>query len=285
MKNNFTAICTNPFRDTGCALAQKTAELLGQNGFETCICPIFAENADDVLPKDLITTELQKVADRCGFIVVIGGDGTLLSVARQIKGRSIPIIGVNLGSMGFMALLEPDELDYVLKAAQGGGKLSRRMKIDVSVIRGGDIIYTDCALNDVVVHGYGECINVTAQCNGDNITAFSGDGIILSTPTGSTGYSMSAGGPIVEPDAQNIIISPICAHMMSSRSFVLGPDREVDVYIRKLHGRRAYLSVDGNSVLDIANRDIVHVRRSESVTLMADMGLRNFYEIAFEKLR
>lgn len=159
------------------------------------------------------------------------------------------------------------------------------MKIDVSVIRGGDIIYTDCALNDVVVHGYGECINVTAQCNGDNITAFSGDGIILSTPTGSTGYSMSAGGPIVEPDAQNIIISPICAHMMSSRSFVLGPDREVDVYIRKLHGRRAYLSVDGNSVLDIANRDIVHVRRSESVTLMADMGLRNFYEIAFEKLR
>ena len=73
--------------------------------------------------------------------------------------------------------------------------------------------------------------------------------------------------------------------MMSSRSFVLGPDREVDVYIRKLHGRRAYLSVDGNSVLDIANRDIVHVRRSESVTLMADMGLRNFYEIAFEKLR
>ena len=285
MKNNFTAICTNPFRDTGCALAKKTAELLGQNGFETCICPIFAENADDVLPKGLITTELQKVADRCGFIVVIGGDGTLLSVARQIKGRSIPIIGVNLGSMGFMALLEPDELDYVLKAAQGGGKLSRRMKIDVSVIRGGDIIYTDCALNDVVVHGYGECINVTAQCNGDNITAFSGDGIILSTPTGSTGYSMSAGGPIVEPDAQNIIISPICAHMMSSRSFVLGPDREVDVYIRKLHGRRAYLSVDGNSVLDIANRDIVHVRRSESVTLMADMGLRNFYEIAFEKLR
>ena len=285
MKNNFTAICTNPFRDTGCALALKTAELLGQNGFETCICPIFAENADDVLPKGLITTELQKVADRCGFIVVIGGDGTLLSVARQIKGRSIPIIGVNLGSMGFMALLEPDELDYVLKAAQGGGKLSRRMKIDVSVIRGGDIIYTDCALNDVVVHGYGECINVTAQCNGDNITAFSGDGIILSTPTGSTGYSMSAGGPIVEPDAQNIIISPICAHMMSSRSFVLGPDREVDVYIRKLHGRRSYLSVDGNSVLDIANRDIVHVRRSESVTLMADMGLRNFYEIAFEKLR
>ena len=284
MKNNFTAICTNPFRDTGCALAQKTAELLGQNGFETCICPIFAENADDVLPKGLITTELQKGADRCGFIVVIGGDGTLLSVARQIKGRSIPIIGVNLGSMGFMALLEPDELDYVLKAAQGGGKLSRRMKIDVSVIRGGDIIYTDCALNDVVVHGYGECINVTAQCNGDNITAFSGDGIILSTPTGSTGYSMSAGGPIVEPDAQNIIISPICAHMMSSRSFVLGPDREVDVYIRKLHGRRAYLSVDGNSVLDIANRDIVHVRRSESVTLMADMGLRNFYEIAFDKL-
>ena len=95
---------------------------------------------------------------------------------------------------------------------------------------------------------------------------------------------MSAGGPIVEPDAENIIISPICAHAMGSRSFVLGPDREVSVQVEKLHDRRAYLSVDGNSVIDLANQDIIVVKRSESCALMVNMQLRSFYEIAYKKL-
>ena len=96
---------------------------------------------------------------------------------------------------------------------------------------------------------------------------------------------MSAGGPIVEPDAENIIISPICAHMMSSRCYVLGPEHEIEVHVEKLHGRRAYLSIDGNSVMDLANHDRIIIRRSASCTLMADMGLSIFYEIAFGKLR
>ena len=159
------------------------------------------------------------------------------------------------------------------------------MKLDVALIRDGVEIYRDQALNDAIMHGYGDCIGITALCNGDRITAFSGDGIILSTPTGSTGYSMSAGGPIVEPKADSIIISPICAHMMSSRSFVLSPDSVITIEMKKLHDRRAYLSVDGNSVMDLADKDRIVVRRSDSCTLMADLGLRNFYEIAFEKLR
>ena len=96
---------------------------------------------------------------------------------------------------------------------------------------------------------------------------------------------MSAGGPIVEPDAENIIVSPICPHVMGLRPFVLGPDREVSIRMEKLHGRRAYLSLDGNSVLDLANEDIVLVKRSQNCTLMVDAGLRSFYEITYEKLR
>ena len=156
--------------------------------------------------------------------------------------------------------------------------------IDVELEREGKVIYTDHALNDVVLHGYGECIQLTAWCDGDAITSFSGDGIILSTPTGSTGYSMSAGGPIVEPDAAAIILSPICAHMMSAKTFVLGPDRTILVRTQKLHGRRAYMSVDGNSVADLENGDQIRVRRSSHCTLMADLGLKSFYEIAYEKL-
>ena len=279
------AICPNPFRDKDCALSLRIAALLNDNGYETCICPIFADSGDEILPDGLAVSRLEDVAQSCSLIVVVGGDGTILHAARFIHPNAVPMLGINLGSKGFMANLEPDEYEYVLQAARGEYKLSRRMKLDVSLIRGGEEILRDQALNDVVMHGYGDCIKITALCNGNRITAFSGDGIILSTPTGSTGYSMSAGGPIVEPNAENIIISPICAHMMSSRSFVLSPDNVITVLMEKQHDRRAYLSVDGNSVMDLAGGDKLLVRRSDSHTLMADLGLRNFYAIAFEKLR
>ena len=279
------AICPNPFRDKGCELSRRVAALLEANGFETCFCPIFADEGDAVLPQDLSFRALSDVAAGCTLIVVIGGDGTILHAARQIHPHPVPVIGINLGSKGFMANLEPEEYAYVLQAARGEYTLSRRMKLDVCLYRAGNEICRDQALNDVVMHGYGDCIKITALCNSKRITAFSGDGIILSTPTGSTGYSMSAGGPIVEPDAEALIISPICAHMMSSRSFVLGADNVITVEMEKQHDRRAYLSVDGTSVMDLAGGDRLVVRRSESYTHMADIGLRNFYDIAFEKLR
>ena len=279
------AICPNPFRDKGCILTRRVASLLNENGFETCFCPIFADDGDEVLPDDLTFRQLAEVAADCSLIVVIGGDGTILHAARQIHPHPVPVIGINLGSKGFMANLEPEEYEYVLQAARGEYKLSRRMKLDVSLYRNGLEICRDQALNDVVMHGYGDCIKIAALCNGNRITAFSGDGIILSTPTGSTGYSMSAGGPIVEPNAEAIIISPICAHMMSSRSFVLGSDNVITVEMEKQHDRRAYLSVDGTSVMDLSGGDRLVVRRAESCTHMADLGLRSFYAIAFEKLR
>ena len=279
------AICPNPFRDKGCELSRRIAALLNEHGYETCYCPIFADEGDTVLPQDLSFRQMSELVGACSLIIVIGGDGTILHTARQIHPRSVPLLGINLGSKGFMANLEPEEYEYVLRAARGDYKLSRRMKLDVSLYRAGIEICRDQALNDVVMHGYGDCIKITAFCNGNRITAFSGDGIILSTPTGSTGYSMSAGGPIVEPNAENIIISPICAHMMSSRSFVLSPNNVITVEMEKQHDRRAYLSVDGYSVTDLCGGDRLVVRRSESYTHMADLGLRNFYDIAFEKLR
>ena len=279
------AICPNPFRDKDCKLSRQVAALLNEHGYETCFCPIFADEGDAVLPKDMQFGILSELARECSLVIVIGGDGTILHAARQIHPHAVPMLGINLGSKGFMANLEPEEYAYVLRAAEGDYRLSRRMKLDVSLWRGGVEICRDQALNDVVMHGYGDCIKITALCNGKRITAFSGDGIILSTPTGSTGYSMSAGGPIVEPNAENIIISPICAHMMSSRSFVLSPDNVITVEMEKQHDRRAYLSVDGYSVTDLSGGDRLVVRRSECYTHMADLGLRNFYDIAFEKLR
>lgn len=278
------AICPNPFRDAELKLTRQALKLLNDAGFKTAVCPVFAEENDRVIPDDIETLRLGDIARDCSLIIIIGGDGTILAVSRQIRGLEIPLLGVNLGTKGFMTTLEPEDIGLIVKAAKGDYKISKRMMMDVSLIRDGKVIYTDYALNDAVVHGYGDCVKISAWCDGERITSFSGDGVIISTATGSTGYSMSAGGPIVEPEADAMILSPICAHMMSARSFVLGPGRRISVKAEKLHSRRAYLSVDGNPVMDLANGDMIAAERSGHSTLMVDMGLKSFYELAYKKL-
>jgi len=278
------ALCPNPFRDHELALTRQLDAMLRADGHETCICPVFAEDDPAALPPDLRYAPLVESAEHCSMAVVIGGDGTILAVVRALRGQTLPLLGVNLGTKGFMAVLEPEEIGYVLKAARGEGRVSRRMMLDVALRRDGEVLLRDFALNDAVLHGYGDCITITAQCQGDTIIKFSGDGVILSTPTGSTGYSMSAGGPIIEPDTSGIILCPICAHRMGARPFVLDAERTLVIKAEKLHTRRAYLSVDGVSVADLASGDELVVSRSRHETDMVDLGLKSFYEIAYEKL-
>ena len=278
------AICPNPFRDLDLKFTRDCIRLLSEAGYDSVVCPVFAEDEPEALPSDLRYRKLEEVKKDCSLAVVIGGDGTILSVVRNLRSVEVPMLGINLGTKGFMANLEPEDLPLVVKAARGEYRISRRMMLEAQLWRGDKLLCVDHALNDVVLHGYGDCIGMTTICNGDRVSQISGDGIILSTPTGSTGYSMSAGGPIVEPEAENIIISPICPHVMGARSFVLDAQREVQVTAERLHGRRAYLAIDGNSVADLAGGDRVLVRRSEHHTLMADLGLKSFYDIAYEKL-
>ena len=279
------ALCPNPFRDLELKYTKELRALLGNEGFETAVYPVFGDDEPDSIPTDVDTTPLSALGDDCTLAVVIGGDGTMLAAARRLRGHELPLLGVNLGTKGFMTSLEEENISLVAEAAKGHYRISRRMMLDVALIRGGKEVYCDSVLNDAVVHGYGECVTVTAWCNGQRMTCFNGDGVILSTPTGSTGYSMSAGGPIVEPETDSMILSPICPHVMGSRTFVLDADREILVKTEISHGRRAYLSLDGNSVVDLESCDLLRVRRSEHRVLMADMGLKSFYEIAFEKLR
>ena len=278
------AICPNPYRDADLSYSRRTMKTLAEAGFACVLCPVFAEDGEDILPHDLSYTPLGELGEDCTLLVVIGGDGTILSVVRALQGRSIPVLGVNLGTKGFMTALEAEEFDYILRAAEGGYKLSSRMMLDVSIERGGEVIYTDLALNDAVIHGYGECITITAFCDDERMTRYSGDGVIVATPTGSTGYSMSAGGPIVEPEADALILTPICAHSICAKPFVVGAQKTISITTEKLHTRRAYLSVDGNSVMDLASGDRMIVRRSEHRTLMTRVHDKSFFETAYEKL-
>ena len=176
------ALCPNPFRDLDLNYTRSVRELLREAGFETLICPLFSDEEPEAIPADLETGKLSALPEDCTLAVVIGGDGTMLAAVRELHGRALPLLGVNLGTKGFMTSLEQENIALVVEAARGQYTVSRRMMLEVTLIRGGKEIYTDCALNDAVIHGYGECVGITAWCSGQRMTGFNGDGVVLSTP-------------------------------------------------------------------------------------------------------
>ncbi len=269
----------NPYRDRGLVLTNRARELLERDGRETVIAPVFVD-----VPGDSNMVPLRRAAEDAELIISFGGDGTFLHVARQILGMRIPLLGVNVGTKGFMAGLEPEDIELVRRAAAGDFRESLRMMLDIELHRADGEVIRDCALNDAVVKSDVNCINLAVRADGTEITNFAGDGVIIATPTGSTAYSMSAGGPIVEPEAANIIITPICAHIMAAKSFVLAPERTVTVTPERLRGRRAVLSVDGSEGIQLSSGDEVRARWSGNTVIMADMQVRSFYDTALNKL-
>lgn len=282
MKNH-VILCPNPHRDKDLALTKKARTLLEADGQQVCICPLFIEKEEVVLPDWANGVPIAQALPGAKLVVCFGGDGTLLHAARAVTEAKTPLLGVNLGNKGFLADLKPEELDRLVSAARGEYVPEKRMMLDVTLLRDGETIMQDTVLNDVAVNGIANAIRIRATGDDSVITEFSGDGIICATPTGSTAYSMSAGGPLVEPTASNLILTPICAHVLMSRSFVLAPDRRVDLIPADLRGKRAVLSLDGNPI-ELRHGDRIRVTRSHNETLLARVSGRSFYDIAYEKL-
>lgn len=278
-------LAANLYRDSHFQKTQAVYDILMKAGHAVVVSPVFVSECDHVLPPEIPAKPLQEAANGAALVVVLGGDGTILHVADAVRGMELPIIGINLGGKGFLAGLEEPEIPLVADVAAGKYRISRRMMLDVELLRDGDVIFSQCVLNDVVVHGGNvDCIGIIARGDGIPIAHFNGDGIIVATPTGSTAYSMSAGGPLVEPDNENILLTPICAHNLTGKSFVLSPNRVVTIEPERIHDRPAILVADGGDGIPLVRGDRVRVRKSVCTTLLADPGVRSFYEIAFDKL-
>lgn len=275
-------LCPNPSKDLRLETSREAKKLLEAEDFEVCICPEFVDGRPDDLPADLPLRELDDVIDGAALVVSLGGDGTIMHTARRLMEHDIPIVGVNLGTMGFMAELDRSELKMLLPAARGEFTPSPRMMLEICVERGGETVFRDFALNDVFLHGVLQTIRMTARGDGRKILEFAGDGIVIASPTGSTAYSLSAGGPIVEPTAENLILTPICATALIARSFVLAPDRVVTVTLNDLRCK-AYLSADGGS-FEMLSGDTLIVRKAQHKTMIAHVGEKAFYDVVFEKL-
>lgn len=275
-------LCPNPYKDIDLTVTREVMNLLGNAGFEIRISPEFLGDTGLTMPEDLEYYELEDVIGGATLVVSLGGDGTIMHTARRLIGHRIPVIGVNLGTVGFLAELERGDIVRLVTAAEGNFTPSPRMMLKVELERDGETVFSDYALNDVSVHGIAQTIHIVACGDGRRILEYSGDGIVVASPTGSTAYSMSAGGPLVEPTSENIILTPICAHALVARSCVLSADSVVTVRVARVRSR-AIISVDGMDV-EVTEGDVLRVRKSGHQTLLAHVGSKSFYDIVFEKL-
>lgn len=276
MSRRTVILCPNPEKDAGLTVTAQAKEKLEAAGFSVLVSPELVDSGQEVPDGDGA-----QFASAC-LVVSLGGDGTIMHTARRMIGCSTPILGVNLGNVGFLADLDRGELDRLVEAARGGYSLSPRMMLRVELLRDGAPVYTNYVLNDVTLRGIARMIRMTALGDGRKILDFSGDGLVIATPTGSTAYSMAAGGPLVEPTAENIILTPVCAHALAARSFVLAPDRVVTVELGHLRGQ-ALLSADGGSY-EVREGDTLLVCKAEHRTYIAHVGEKAFYDIVYEKL-
>jgi NAD+ kinase len=275
----------NAERDIDFAITRRVNEILERHGRRTAFCPVFDDDTTiGAIPQGFKTAILEDELQYAEMIITFGGDGTILRAARAAAGPGVPILGINLGGKGFMAELEIDDIGLIDQAAIGDYRIGSRMMLDVGIQRDGETVCRDFALNDVVIRGDNKVIDLTLFGEGQRISHFSGDGAVIATPTGSTAYSMAAGGPIVEPTAHNIIVTPICAHVLEAKSFVLVSDRRVSVEIGYKKHNPAYMSVDGGDHVNIRSGDIVNVHKSERETRFVRLSDRSFYRKVSEKL-
>jgi NAD+ kinase len=224
---------------------------------------------------------------RVALLVVLGGDGTLLSAARLIGNGEVPVLGVNVGGLGFLSAFSLDELYPALeKILSEEYETEKRMMLTTSVVRNGAILAEYSVLNDVVINkaAIARIIDLETSIDDHYLTMFKADGLIVSTPTGSTGYSMAAGGPIVFPSLQTIMLTPICPHTLTNRPILVHDSAEIRVTI-KSHNEDIYLTFDGQVGQSLQADDVVKIRKSEHAVQLVKSPFKDYFEVLRTKLR
>lgn len=277
----------NPYRDKNFQTVRTAMQILQNSGVDVKLCLPFEVDRSYDLPKDLRFSRLDKEISTASAVVCFGGDGTILHMAKAATRQGVPILGVNIGTMGFMAELESTELSALSRLASDNYTVDSRMMLDVTVHRDRDIIFHDLCLNDAVITkgAVARIVHLEVKCDGVQAMVCGGDGIIVATPTGSTAYSLSAGGPIVEPEAHSILVTPVCAHDVGSRCIVASDKRTITVGLTQNARRNAFLSVDGGKALRMNHGDVVTICKSNLTTKLVRLKERSFYDVVNLKFK
>ena len=235
-------------------------------------------------------TDPDEIPEGTDCLIVLGGDGTLLQAARDTVSREIPLIGINLGNIGYLAEVETSDMDHAMDCLLMDECQTEERMMLFGMITAGDKVIEDHALNDVVITRSGniQIMRYNIYVNGHLLNAFLADGIIVATATGSTGYNLSAGGPIVEPAAKTLVLTPICSPMLHARSIILSPDDEITIEIAEGRSADAVQTVeasfDGNSIIMLHTGDRVLVRRSSRTTRIIKLTQENFLNTLRKKM-
>ncbi|MBQ9136307.1 MAG: NAD(+)/NADH kinase [Lachnospiraceae bacterium] len=272
MKN--FCVYTNTHKDKNLEMTNRVCRFLGEKGMQYCVR---AKETGEPLPD-------------VDCILVLGGDGTMLKAAREMESRKrVPLLGINLGTLGYLTEVEPDNVEAALtQLLEGDYELESRMMLNGTIYHKDGTKQEEWALNDIVIgrSGIQQVMNFNVYVNRKLLHKYLADGIIVTTPTGSTGYNLSAGGPIVEPGARLLVLTPICPHTMNQRSVVLSSEDEVVIEVpagREGKKQCAAVNFDGYAV-ELQTGDAVRIVRSERTTEFVKLSKAGFLEILHKKM-
>ena len=264
----------------GCSeVVEKLSVILNKEGIKSYIPDTIVAAGYIPLPEE----ELYKVAD---VIITIGGDGTIIRYAKAAAKYNKPVLGINAGRMGYLANLEQNELGLISKLKGGNYFTERRMMLSVNVVENGQTVGEYTALNDAVItSGFiSRIIDVSANVAGDSIS-YRADGIIISTPTGSTAYSMSAGGPIIDPLMQSMCITPICSHSLAAKPILMSANSTIKLKAFSKKRTEIFLTVDGRKVCSVKPYTEIYIKKSPEFVQLIRLNNRSFYKTLSYKFK
>lgn len=278
-------LCPNPYRDAELQIAKEAKRILDEARCPNVVCIPF-RGSEEPEGYGLEIRPLQQELRGADLMIAFGGDGTILHLSKTAAHKGIPVLGVNLGSLGFMAELEQTELGKLRELCEGKYAVESHMMLDVCVKRGDRVIYSSLALNEALVArgNVSRVIRLHIFTENGKLVDIAGDGVVVASPTGSTAYSLSAGGPVVEPTARNFVVSPICAHSIHANSYVLSPERTITVQTEATGYKPVVLSVDGGRAFSLHSGDAVEVTKSRCDTKLVRLGKRSFCEVLRRKM-
>ncbi len=233
------------------------------------------------------TLQREEIPVRSDLLIVLGGDGTLLSAARITAERKVPILAVNLGGLGFLTTVSQDELYPILEEIfSGKHRVSERVMLEAEIVRDGTVIRRQIALNDAVLNkeALARIMDLELRINGEYVTTYKADGLILSTPTGSTAYSLAAGGPIVYPTVEAFIVTPICPHTLTNRPLVIPDSAKIEISCRA-GDDSAFLTLDGQVGIELAHGDYIRVHKAPDRLYLVRPERKTYFQILRSKLK
>lgn len=281
MSTKVIGLVAHPHKRGAAALVASLTEEFRQTGLH-----VLMEHATAALHGGTEAFSVAELGQRCELLVVLGGDGTILRTVHDLGDHLRPIFGINLGTLGFLTCLGPaDYRQAVQSIAHGRYELSQRLLLDVQVIREGEAAEHHLGLNDVVISrgALSRLVRLETRIDGNLLTEYNADGLIVATPTGSTAYSLSAGGPLLTPDAHVFAITPICPHTLTNRSVIIHDQACVNIRIIDQRDE-IYLTVDGQRGVAIQPSDIIRVQKSVHTLPLAMLPDLPFFEVARRKL-